>query len=229
MDKVLIIAECGINHNGSLRMAHKMIEHAKAAGADIAKFQHYDAHLLLGEDHPLAGYAASCQFTRGEHEQLKQHCDDIGIEYLVTVFDYLDVEWANKLCKRHKIASRMNTNPFFIERLLETGKPCIMSVNENTVIEPRLKGLDLMYCITKYPTPLEEMGPAVVRAGEVRGLSSHCPSIVPSLAAVARGAKILENHVTFDRSMSGCDQGSSITFDELKQMVSLVREMERMA
>ena len=219
---MLQIAELGINHNGKFDRAVAMIEAAKRAGADIAKFQYYDAAKLLGKDSPYYEYADACQFGKDVHEELKEICDKIGIEYLVSVFDVKDIEWADKLCKRHKIASRMNQDTGFFDVLQATGKPLIMSVSSDAVMVP--PNTDTMYCITKYPTPLEEMSALPCRKD--LGLSSHCPSIAPSLLAVARGSQILENHVTFDRNMSGCDQGSSITFEELAQLVKLSKDIE---
>lgn len=215
-----IIAELGINHDGDFEKAVHMIDEVAATGVKIVKFQHYDPLTLLGPDSPYLDYASKCQFTKDQHWQLKQFCDKAGLEYLVSVFDIADIPWANSLCKRHKVASRMNQNPDFIKALRDTGKEVIMSVQ----IKPSFFVEDLrhMYCITKYPTPKEEL--MSLPCNEDLGLSSHCPSIEPSLLAILQGADLIEHHVTFDRTDEGCDHGSSITFMELEMLNSMANE-----
>lgn len=226
-----IIAELGINHNGSLDKAEDMILAAKQAGVKTVKFQHYDALKLLGADSPYLEYASKCQFTKQQHEELKQFCDVLEMEYLVSVFDVADIPWADSLCKRHKVASRMNKNQDFINALLATGKQVIMSIQPCQKVDI-VPGLDLMVCITEYPTDAPKMHKALdsinwwKSMGVQVGLSSHCPDIKPTLVAITNGAKIVEHHVTFSRSDEGCDQGSSITFDELKQLNRFANEIE---
>lgn len=209
-----IICELGINHDGSYEKALRMIDCAKVAGIKTVKFQHYDALKLLGPASPYLQYAASCQFTKSQHEDLKRYCHINDMEYLVSVFDIADVSWANGLCKRHKVASRMNKNKEFIQALINTGKPVIVSTQASNPMW--MPNVEFMYCITEYPTPLEKM--SKLPCSKTLGLSSHCPSIAPSLTAVAQGAKLLEHHVTYSRNDPGCDHSSSITFEELKQL-----------
>ena len=214
MGDVTIIAELGLNHNGDYVRAMHMISSAKDAGVKIVKFQHYDALKLLGPNSPYLAYASRCQFTKQEHEELAVYCKQIGMEYLVSVFDINDVPWADHLCTRHKVASRMNSNIPFVNALLKTGKQVIMSVP--IANPPPCEGIDYMFCITKYPTPVSDM--QKLPCHKTLGLSSHCPSIAPTLEAVKQGATLIEHHVTFSRNTDGCDHSSSITFDELKQL-----------
>jgi sialic acid synthase SpsE len=225
--KVDIIAEIGINHDGDFDKALRMIIAAKQAGIKIVKFQHYDALKLLGAESPYLAYAASCQFPKELHEMLKQFCDSINMEYLVSVFDINDVAWADKLCKRHKIASRMNTDKAFLSALLMTGKEVIMSIQDNTPVSDLLlksPQVRFMYCITKYPTPEKDL--ENISCNKQIGLSSHCPSIQPSLQAISQGATLIEHHVTFSRAEEGCDKPASITFDELAQLNRFANELE---
>lgn len=229
-----VIVEIGINHDGRFEKAIRMINAAKEAGAKIVKFQHYDAEKLLGTRSPYYEYASQCQFTKSEHEKLKQFCDFQGIEYLVSVFDIKDIPWADSLCKRHKVASRMNKDYTFVEKLCETGREVIMSVNSDTTeypsdkkgcveVRPLTYGtpcyhkLRLMYCITKYPTLLDDL--KALPCSSSMGLSSHCPDIRPTIDAIDQGATVVEQHVCFDRAESGCDKPASITFEELKQLI----------
>jgi N,N'-diacetyllegionaminate synthase len=218
---VTLIAEIGVNHDGDLEKAKRMVLAAKDAGVTIVKFQHYDPFKLLGPLSPYLTYATQCQFSKEQHEELKRFCDSVGAEYLVSVFDIADVRWADSLCKRHKVASRMNRDQEFISALLKTDKPVIISTQSYDPLP--LYGVDYMFCITEYPTNLDRM--ANLPCNNRLGLSSHCPSIAPSLKAVAQGAKIIEHHVTFDRNEPGCDKSSSITFDELKQLNRWANEM----
>lgn len=221
--KVDIIAEIGINHGGDFDKAVAMIGAVSVSGVKIAKFQHYDALTLLGKDSPYLDYATKCQFTKAQHEELKQICDAVGLEYLVSVFDVADIPWADSLCKRHKVASRMNKDEAFINALMATGKEVIISVSSDKHNPWYPQGRH-MYCITKYPTSTQELDK--LPCNEFLGLSSHCPSIQPSLKAVAQGANLIEHHVCFDRSDEGCDISSSITFDELAQLNRFANQME---
>jgi N,N'-diacetyllegionaminate synthase len=222
LNKVLLIAECGINHGGDFERAKEMIRKCKEAGADVAKFQHYDADKLLAGT-PYLEEGRKAQFTKAQHEELKRYCDEIGIEYLVSVFDIDDVLWADSLCQRHKVASRMNEAGLFIHRIQSCGKPIILSSPD-----PRPLDLEItmLLCVTEYPATIEKMPR---REFERIGLSSHCPNISPSIWAAFHGARVLENHVTLDRSLPGCDQSSSLTFEEYAQMAKIVRDMEKMA
>lgn len=212
--KVDIIAELGINHDGEFEKALHMIDEVANTGVKIVKFQHYDALQLLGAESPYLEYASKCQFSKDQHWSLKQYCDKLELEYLVSVFDTADIPWANSLCKRHKVASRMNKSSDFIKALRNTDKEVIVSVQQAPVYTyPNVR---YMYCITKYPT-LEKDLEALPCNSEL-GLSSHCPSLVPSSRAIQQGATLLEHHVTFSREDVGCDHDSSITFEELKEL-----------
>ncbi len=216
-----IIAEVGINHDGNYEKAVRMIGEVAKTGVKIAKFQKYDPLKLLGPLSPYLAYATQCQFSYDQLENLKRMCDALDLEFLVSVFDVKDVPWANALCKRHKVASRMNQDADFLRALLNTGKELIVSTQSFT---PALfSNVRYMYCVTEYPTPLEKM--KNLPCSKDLGLSSHCPSIAPSLQAVSHGAALLEHHVTYSRNDPGCDQTSSITFDELKQLNLWANEM----
>jgi sialic acid synthase SpsE len=218
---VTIIGELGINHNGDYSKALGMVLAAQDAGIKIVKFQHYDPVKLLGLSSPYLAYATRCQFSKTQHEDLAAYCASIGMEYLVSVFDIADIPWADGLCKRHKVASRMNRDQAFVSALIKTDKPVIISTQN---VDPvRLYGADYMYCITEYPTKIERL--TFLPCSARLGLSSHCPSIAPSLRAVAQGARLIEHHVTFSRDDVGCDHSSSITFDELKQLNRWANEM----
>lgn len=220
--KVTIIGELGVNHDGDYQKALQMICTAKDAGVQIIKFQYYDPLRLLGKDSPYLAYATQCQFSKEQHERLKAFCDCIGMEFLVSVFDLADIPWADSLCKRHKVASRMNKDEQFISALLNTGKQVIISTQSPNPVP--ILGADYMYCITKYPTYVNDLQNLPCNAQ--LGLSSHCPDIQPTLRAISQGATIVEHHICVSRDEEGCDKSSSITFQELKTLNRFANDLQ---
>jgi sialic acid synthase SpsE len=214
--KPLFIAEIGINHHGDFEKALRMIDKAKKAGAHVAKFQHYDAVKVLGADHPALEYASNCQFSKLQHEKLKDHCDQRGIEYLVSVFDVADIAWANGLCQGHKIASRMNHNRDFIKAIQATHKPVLMSIQKPE--ERRdYANFSFMWCVRDYPCAKAKALDFVFN--ERYGLSSHCPdwTVIPD--AYKLGARVFENHVVESLEEDGCDVASSLSFEDYEKAI----------
>ncbi len=219
--KNTFICEIGVNHHGNMDKAFRMIEKAKKCGASYAKFQFYEPTKTLGRDNPDLAYAKSCYLSKPQHETLKRHCETVGIEYLVSVFDKQDVNWAAGLCKAMKIATRMNQNKPFIRAVERTSLPVYMSVQPAIKVDNDFAALfNLLWCVPKYPTSKEE----VLQYPYVGfGLSSHCPDWTASFEAWKRGARIFENHLCESRDELGCDIPASITFDEYKLLISACR------
>jgi sialic acid synthase SpsE len=218
MSKSIWIAEIGINHHGNMDKAFRMIERAKDCGATFAKFQFYEPTKTLGRDNPALAYAKSCYLSKPQHETLKRHCDNVGINYLVSVFDIRDVQWAASLCKAMKIATRMNKRQDFIREVDKTKLPVFMSVQpELTIRREYQKRFSLMWCVSKYPTSKEEV---LSYPYSGFGLSSHCPDPTATLEAYYKGARVFENHLAESRDELGCDIPSSITFDEYKKLIN---------
>lgn len=239
--KVFVIAELGINHGGDMMRAIEMILKSKTAGADMAKFQTYDPHKILGNSSPFLREASDAQFSLEEHKYLKEVCERNGIEWGISLFHGEDVEWAERVgLKRYKIASRAALDPHLLREINRTEKPVILSTGllttgaeiDKTLTALRDCDVSLLYCRCEYPTKPEhvDLGEMNRLGRHVRkvGISSHCPSPIPTMAAVARGALFTENHVTFSRERPGCDMASSLTFDEFGEMVKAIRIMERM-
>lgn len=220
--KPLFIAELGINHHGNLSKAFRMVKLAKDAGAHVAKFQHYSPMDVLGREHPALDYATQCQFSRNDHEKLAQYCREIGIEYCVSVFDIKDIAWAASLCKRMKVASRMNRNLEFLAYIDRTKLPVIMSIQPELPLRSTYRDRwYFMWCRQDYPSLKSDAvkGPFSYKYG----LSSHCPDYSASVEAYTQGARIFENHVCESREESGCDISSSITFEEYKRMTDEIK------
>lgn len=234
-----IIAEIGINHQGNVQRAKAMAASALECGADIAKFQLYRPALILGYKHPAFKEASQAQLTKKEHVELKAFCDEIGIEYCVSLFHFNDVDFTEKLgVKRYKVAARSTRDYNLLSSINKTKKPVIGSFNtfDKRRIEKFLDALEdchvtLCYATDSYPTPIYDVAMGIMesfRAFKVPvGFSSHCPLLAPSLMAAAKGAAVLENHVCETRTQEGVDISSSLEFTEYRHMVSLIRSMGR--
>lgn len=224
----VFIAEIGLNHGGSLSKAFRMVYLAKLSGATVAKFQHYSPIDVLGIDHPALDYVVKCQFKRQDHERLAQYCNTIGIEYLVSVFDIKDIQWAASLCKRMKVASRKNQDLEFLSYIDKTKLPVIMSIQPEVPLRSYYRDrFYFMWCVRNYPATTTEV--LNTNFSYKYGLSSHCPDFKASVEAYKLGARIFENHVKEFETEEGCDMASSITFDNYKRMTSEIESIDNSA
>lgn len=252
--KTLIIAEAGVNHNGDMDMARKMIEVAKDAGVDIVKFQtsitstskfsekaKYQKE-TTGEEGSGLDMIKKLRFSFDQHRSLKEYCDRIGIQYLSTPFDFESIEFLDSLgCDFWKVPSGEIVNVPYLRKIGKTGKNIIMSTGIGTMEEIRTAmdilrengtgSITLLQCTTEYPTPYEDINLKAMDTlretfGVEVGLSDHSMGIEIPIAAVARGATVIEKHFTLSREMPGPDQKASIEPDELKAMVSAIRHVE---
>lgn len=216
-----IIAEIGQNHNGDIALARELIHSAKESGADVAKFQVYDARALFPKE-GNAWYEYNCktELSRDQIGNLAEECRCVGIEFMASVFDVERVAWLEEVgVKRYKIASRSIRDTALIEALVATGKPLLASLGmwEGAKF-PEIKNaakVGFLFCISKYPTPLRELQLSQVDFGAYAGFSDHTKGINASIAALARGAKVLEKHYTLDKAMHGPDHSGSMKPDEL--------------
>lgn len=250
---VFLIAEVGNAHDGSLGMAHAYIDAVAAAGVDAIKFQTHIAEAESSmyepfrvkfsyEDASRYDYWVRTGFTLAQWNDLKKHCDDSGIAFLSSPFSQLAVDWLEEIgVQRHKIASGEVSNLLMLEKIARTGKPIILSSGMSSfaeldaaveLIQSFGNQLTVLQCTTSYPTPYERLGLNVIPELQQRypgvavGLSDHSGQIFASLAAVALGARVLEFHVVFDRRSFGPDATSSLTVDEISQLVTGVRHLE---
>ena len=230
---VLIVAEIGVNF-GDIREAEAMIGFAKRAGADAVKFQVYNKENLYkvfpGGDvlrDPKCEQLMRIMLDKEKLQHLKDVADGAGIEFFATPMFPEAVDWLNNIgVKRFKIRYADRDNTSLIDKVTGTGKPVIIScdyANPNNRSGFNTDTVSLMYCIPEYP-PEKIVLPQTFRV--FAGYSNHHPSIVPPLAAAARGAMILEVHVK-QRGTEPIDDAVSITFEELTELVRLVREMEK--
>lgn len=257
MKSVLIIAEAGVNYNGSLELACRMVDEAKRAGADIVKFQTGKAESVISKYAEKAEYQKE---TTGKDESqlemikkvllkyedfipLKAYCEKVGIRFLSTPFDIESIRFLAQLgCSLWKIPSGEITNYPYLLEIAKTGKPIIMSTGMCTMeeIERAIHVLKtngagdirLLHCTTEYPAPYEDVNLKAMETlreafGVEVGYSDHTKGIEIPVAAVAMGATIIEKHFTLDRNMDGPDHKASLEPDELCAMVTAIRHVEK--
>ncbi|MCH5191127.1 MAG: N-acetylneuraminate synthase [Oscillospiraceae bacterium] len=254
---VYIIAEAGVNHNGSLEIAKKLVDKAAEAGADCIKFQTFKAENLVSKYCAQAKYQnentgkiqsqlqmlKELELSFNDFEEIKNYCDYRKIDFLSTPFDIPSIAFLNTLgMKFWKIPSgEINDLPYLME-IAKTGKPVVMSTGMCTLeeVETAVKILrqngsgeiSLLHCTTNYPTPYENVNlNAMITLRErfncTVGYSDHTKGFEVSVAAVAMGAQIIEKHFTLDKNMSGPDHKASLEPDELKNTVSYIRNTEK--
>ena len=255
MGKVLIIAEAGVNYNGSLELAYKMVDEAKRAGADIVKFQTAHAENVISKYAEKAAYQKEATGTSEsqldmvrklmlrfeDFLQLKAYCDKVGIVFLSTPFEIDAIHFLSNLQDIWKIPSGEITNYPYLVKIAKTGKTVIMSTGMSDLYEIDMavkilkqngsEKVSLLHCNTQYPTPFEDVNLRAMltmreRFGVTVGYSDHTPGIEVPIAAVALGAEIIEKHFTLDKNMEGPDHKASLEPDELAAMVSGIRHIE---
>ena len=231
-----IIAECGINHNGDMSLALKLIDAAVKAKADAVKFQLYKSELLVPEGEKRE-MLRQYQLSPVQMRTLHSYCHQYGIEFLCTPFDIDSVDALEKLVKTYKIGSGQANDIMFLDHVASKEKPIILSTGMSDFADIRhvLGALDmpvtLLHCVSLYPTPpekanLQRMIQMQESFAAPIGYSDHTEGIDIALAAVALGAVVIEKHLTLDKSMPGPDHKASITPDELVALVAGARRIE---
>lgn len=257
MSKVYIIAEAGVNHNGDINIAKRLVDAAATAGADAVKFQTFQAQNLVCKSAKKAEYQLETteqsetqyqmlkklELTEEMHRELISYCNAQGIQFLSTPFDVNSVE----LLERYqipimKIPSGEITNYPYLKKIGSTKKKVILSTGMSTLDEVKsaVKVLQdngttdivVLHCNTEYPTPMSDVNlRAMVTLQKELGLnvgySDHTNGIEAAIAAVALGACVIEKHFTLDRTMEGPDHKASLEPGELRAMIAAVRNVER--
>jgi N,N'-diacetyllegionaminate synthase len=253
---VFIIAEAGVNHNGSLELAKRLVDAAKDAGADCVKFQTFISKNIVSKNAVKAEYqkmqteAEESQYDMlkklelsfDEFLELKEYCEDKDIKFMSTAFDFDSIDFLNSLeTSNWKIPSGDITNLPYLMKIAKLNKPVILSTGMSTMDEIRdaiktLKDngsgeLTVLHCTTEYPTPYTDVNLRAMltikdELGVKIGYSDHTKGIEVSIAAVALGATVIEKHFTLDRNMEGPDHKASLETDELKAMVDSIRHIE---
>lgn len=230
---MMIIAEIGQNHNGDMGLADEMIHAARENGADVAKFQIFDARALYRpENNPWFEHSCKCELTLEQVGRLKDTCARAGIEFMASVFDRNRVEWLERIgVRRYKVASRSIGDADLLQALSATGKPLIVSLGTWSGAEfpviPTKASVDFLYCVSRYPARLEDIHLREVDFRKYAGFSDHTIGLTAPMAAFARGARIVEKHFTLDKTLSGPDHACSMTPAELAALSSYRNELGR--
>jgi sialic acid synthase SpsE len=228
-----IIAEIGQNHNGDMELAKKLIHESKKAGADVAKFQLYEARALFPkEGNEWFDYNCKTELSRDQIRMLAEECDKCGIEFMASVFDIERIAWLEDVgMKRYKIASRSIFEMDLVNAVAATGKPMLVSLGKwDRPGLPDIKaegGVHYLYCIAKYPPALTEVHLGKADFSVYAGFSDHTIGTAAPLAAMARGARIIEKHFTLDKGMVGPDHRGSATPAELAEMCTFRDDIEQ--
>lgn len=256
MSSVYIIAEAGVNHNGDINLAKKLIDEAKKSGADAVKFQTFKAEKLVTKSAVKAEYQTKndkgslsqfdmlkrLELSYDDFEELLHYCNTVGIDFLASAFDLESVDFLDNLgMKLFKIPSGEITNYPYLKKIAQTGKQVVLSTGMSTYgdIEDALnilhengaKDVIVLHCNTEYPTPMTDVNlramNSIKEAFNVKvGYSDHTEGIEIPTAAVALGGVLIEKHFTLDKNMDGPDHKASLNPEELSDMVRAIRNVE---
>ncbi len=228
-----IIAEIGQNHNGDMTLAKELIIAAKESGADVAKFQIFNAEETFGtENNPWIDYNKKTELSRDDVNLLHEECQSHRIEFMSSIFHSRYIDWLEYLnVKRYKVASRSIHNKNLINSLLLLKKPLIISLGfwkeENFPNFDLKNKIDYLYCISKYPTDLSDLNLNIVNFKEYSGFSDHSTGTSAAIYALSNGAKIIEKHFTLDKNMYGPDHNLSANPEELTSIVKFRDDLKK--
>jgi len=246
LHKPYVIAEVGVNHEGSMRLAKRLVDEAKEGGADAVKFQSYKAETLASKDSPSYWdtseepttsqyelFKKHDSFWKDEMQELKEYCDEVGIEFMSTPFDIESADFLNEMMDVYKISSSDITNKPFIEYLCRFEKPIILSTGASSLseiaeavswIEKHGNPLSLLHCVLNYPTPDKN-----ANLGMIKDLKSRFPEKIIGYSdhtlpkdmkvcemATMLGSVIIEKHFTHDKALPGNDHYHAMDKEDLK-------------
>ena len=252
MTKTTILAEVGVNHNGSLEIATALIDVAKEAGVDYIKFQKREPRVSVprsqwnipkvtpwGVTMPYIEYKERMEFHEEEYDQIDAYCKLRGIKWLASAWDTESVDFLLKYKPDYlKGPSAMATNLPLLKYMRGTGIPIVLSTGMCTwedvdiaveIAQPAV----LLHCVSTYPCANEELNLRCVTEYQRRypsipiGYSGHEVGLMPTVAAVALGAVLVERHITLNRTMKGTDQAASVEPEGLRRLVHYIRQVEQ--
>lgn len=255
-DRCFIIAEAGVNHNGNLEIAKKLIDAACDAGVDAVKFQTFKAENLVTKYADKANYQRkttgdgsqfemlkSLELSYEYHIVLKHYCENKGILFISTPFDFESLNFLESInIPLYKVGSGDLTNIPLLTSMARLNKPMIISTGmanlgevEKAIETVRKAGnnqIHLLHCTSNYPTAFEDVNLNAMLTLKNAfmlpvGYSDHTEGIEIPIAAVALGARIIEKHFTLDKNMDGPDHKASVNPQELKKMVMSIRNVEK--
>ncbi len=254
LDKVFVIAEAGVNHNGSLELAKKLIDVAVDAGAVAVKFQTFTTKDLVIPKTPKISYQRNISKGTSQQEMLKKlelkhedfkilkkYCNKKKIVFLSTPHTEDAIDFLDDLVPVYKIGSGDLNNAPFLKKVAQKKKPIILGTGMSTLVEVKealntiyregKRRVILLHCTTSYPCSLDEVNLRAMVTMKERlrvevGYSDHTLGIIAPIIAVTLGAVVIEKHLTLDRDFSGPDHRTSLESGEFKEMVENIRKVE---
>jgi N-acetylneuraminate synthase len=252
-ERVFVIAEIGINHNGSLEVAKKLIDGAVLAGCDAVKFQKRTPELCVPRDQwdiqretpwgrlTYIEYRRRVEFGEAEYRAIDRYCRERNVLWFASCWDEESIEFIDRFeppC--YKAASASLTDIALLRAMKKTGRPLIMSTGMSTMAEIERsvaavgqQDLLVAHSTSTYPCPPEALNLRMIHTLKDRwpgcpiGYSGHEVGLAPTWAAVAMGATFVERHITLDRAMWGTDQAASVEIVGLVRLVANIRDVER--
>jgi N,N'-diacetyllegionaminate synthase len=254
---VFIIAEVGVNHNGDLELAKKLIKEAARCGANCVKFQTFQAQKLVLQNAPKAEYQLKTtsknesqlqmlkklEMSEDKYDEIVKYCKQEGVLFISTPYNIEDVDFLESLgVSAFKLASMHASEPWFARYVANKKKPIFLSTGMSTLAEidstvrsikeTGNEKLILLQCTTNYPSRIEDTNLLAMKTmaktfGFTVGYSDHTENDIACLASVALGAKVIEKHFTLDKSLPGPDHTTSVTPSEFKSLVENIRNVEK--
>lgn len=251
-EPVYVIGEIGINHNGSLESAKKLIDGAAAAGCDAVKFQKRTPEICVPKDQwnierdtpwgrmTYIDYRHKVEFGKDDYAEIDRHCKKKGIDWFASPWDVPSVDFLEQFDPvLYKTASASLTDNELLSRLKATGKPLMVSTGMSTLEQvdkavELLQGYDFLLAqsTSTYPAKVSELNLRVIDSFRKRypnvpiGYSGHETGLAPTYAAVALGASFIERHITLDRALWGSDQAASVEIHGMQILISHIRDIE---
>ena len=247
-----IVAEIGVNHNGSLEIAKQLIEAAKHAGVDAVKFQKRTPELCVPLEQrsvmretpwgyiPYLDYRYKVEFGKDEYIEIDRYCKELGITWFSSVWDEPSVDFLEDFDPvAYKIPSASLTDHALLRHLHKTGRPLILSTGMSTMEQidaaVQVIGMEnvmITHATSTYPCDPEELNLKVIPVLRQKfpfpfGYSGHEVGLIPSVVAVSLGACLVERHITLDRAMWGSDQAASVEPGGFERLVKYVRVAEQ--
>jgi len=251
--KPYLIAEIGINHNGSVAIAKKMIDAAKENNFDAVKFQKRDPDICVPEDQKCKmrdtpwgnitylSYKKKIELNLNQLTILKNYAKKLKLDFSASCFDINSLNLMKRINSFNKIPSAMITNIFFLEQVAKQKKRTFISTGmcemkditkAVNIFKKNKCDYELMHCVSLYPCPEEKLNLQMIKTLRKKykckvGYSGHEPSVSPSFFAYMLGATSVERHITLDRSMWGTDQAASLSPDGMKMFGSIFNKIEK--
>jgi N-acetylneuraminate synthase len=249
--KIFIIAEIGINHNGDVDVAKKLITMAKNSGCDAVKFQKRTIDIVYSKnelDKPRESPWGTTQkeqkegleFGKKEYDKINNFCREVGIEWFASAWDIESLKFLDFYnLKYQKVASALITHEVFLQEVAKRNLHTFIStgMSDYSIIDKAVQifkknncSFELMHTVSAYPCPEDQLNLHLIQKLKERykcnvGYSGHEASVSPSIVAVCLGATSLERHITLDRAMYGSDQAASLEKKGLEELVSIIRKI----